>query len=198
MISRPTARTPPAHSKSLAKHQRLVLYCEGKNRLHEITYGISIFLCRNESCLLETRPTHAQEPDTKLTPTLHKTPQKPDIHSANKPTFFIIFLLGGGGRGWGLGNPSFISTVIRSPSLHLQNLNPLSGTLRLHLLRRRHISSLRLPNHGRPTCGPLRYVMRPADTFVNYVSFKHWTTFLEVSYTTYCDSCTCDPRNNPW
>ena len=100
MLSNPTACTPPVHGKSLARHQRLVLYYEGKNRLNEITDGISIFFCRNESCLSQTLPTHVQEPDTKLTPTLHKTPQKPDIHSANKPTFFIIFLFW---RGVGVG-----------------------------------------------------------------------------------------------
>ena len=85
--------------KSLARHQRLISYYEANSRLNEITDGISIFFSRNESCLLQTRPTHVQEPYTKLTPMRYKTPYKPDIHSANKPTFFIIFLFWGGGGG---------------------------------------------------------------------------------------------------
>jgi hypothetical protein len=41
-----------------------------------------------------------------------------------EPTFFIIFLLGVQ-VGVGLSILSFISRAIRSPSVHLQNLNPL-------------------------------------------------------------------------
>jgi hypothetical protein len=88
--------------KSLARRQRLISYYEANSRLNEITDGISNFFSRNESCLLQTRPTHVQEHYTKLTPMLYKTPQKPDIHSSNKPTFFTIFLFWGG-KGWGWG-----------------------------------------------------------------------------------------------
>ena len=123
------AGRPPAHSKSLARHQRLISYYEANSRLNEITDGISIFFSRNESCLLRGTPNPCPGTWHHTNIDASKTPQKRDIHSTNK-THVLHNLTSGGGAKYPIfhfhGNP-FPPVCIsksQSPIRHLTAPSP--------------------------------------------------------------------------
>jgi hypothetical protein len=105
---------------------------------------------------------HTQSLSRNLIPYQHQCFIKRHRNLIFTPQINFFFLGGGGGS-----ISSFISTVIRNPSLYVQNLSPLYFTSRSQ--PQRHLSRVPLIYHGCPTRGPPGYIMRPAETFINYM-----------------------------